>query len=478
MTMPPTGTDAATGAVTSAAPDAAPDLAPGLAPDSVTSAVPDAAPDSVTDVIVVGAGVIGASVALELAKLGLRVTVVDKAGGVGHGSTSASSAIVRFNYSTREGVATAWESQHCWERWPDHLGFRDPAGPARFHRAGMAMLDVPVAPRGRMTRLFDRVGVPYEEWEPATLAARIPGIDPGRYWPPRPVDDDRFFDDARGAVGALYTPDAGYVDDPQLAAQNLAAAAAHRGARFVLNRAVTRIHTRGDRVGGVTLSDGTRLTAPVLVNAAGPWSGALNRLAGVGAEFTVGVRPMRQEVHQVTAPASWTGPGETRPAVADMDLGTYLRPAPGGRLLVGGTEPKCDPFDWVEDPDAARPHATASRFRAQVTRAARRLTDLTVPNTPSGIAGVYDVADDWTPIYDRTDLDGFYVAMGTSGNQFKNAPLAGRFIAALVAGVEAGHDHDAEPLSYHCEHTGHIIGLAAFSRKRPVNADSSGSVLG
>jgi glycine/D-amino acid oxidase-like deaminating enzyme len=70
-------------------------------------------------------------------------------------------------------------------------------------------------------------------------------------------------------------------------------------------------------------------------------------------------------------------------------------------------------------------HVTTPIFEAQVTRAARRLTGLSVPTVPKGVVGVYDVADDWTPIYDRTELDGFYVAIGTSGNQFKNAPLAG-----------------------------------------------------
>jgi len=147
-------------------------------------------------------------------------------------------------------------------------------------------------------------------------------------------------------------------------------------------------------------------------------------------------------------------------------------------LYVGGTEPECDPFEWLDDPDQATAFATAERFQAQVLRAARRLPRLNVPNRISGIAGVYDVASDWTPIYDRTDLDGFYVAIGTSGNQFKNAPLAGRFIATLIEAVEAGHDHDSDPLHYRGEYTEHEINLGAFSRKRAVNAASSGTVMG
>ncbi|MDJ1132085.1 NAD(P)/FAD-dependent oxidoreductase [Streptomyces iconiensis] len=429
------------------------------------------------EVVIVGAGVVGSSTALELARSGLRVTVVDRLGGAGNGSTSASSAVVRFTYPTAEGVAAAWESRHCWEGWRDHLGA--PAGEplAAFTRCGVVMLDVDLAPRSLFTRLFDTVGVPYEEWEARELAARLPALDTGRYWPPRAVDDEEFFADASGRLGALCTPDGGFVDDPQLAAANLAAAAQRHGASFRWNTRVTAVSQAGGRVSGVRLDDGTALSAPVVVNAAGPWSGRLNRLAGVGGDFTIGLRPLRQEVHHVAAPPGYGVGGGAGPVVADMDLGTYIRPEGREFLLVGGTEPECDPLEWLDDPDAGSPAPTASRFRTQVTRAARRLPGLRVPGRPRGVAGVYDVADDWTPVYDRTDLDGFYVAIGTSGNQFKNAPLVGRLMSTLIHGVEGGHDHDERPLVHVCEHTGQSIGLAAFSRRRRPST-STGTVLG
>ena len=75
---------------------------------------------------------------------------------------------------------------------------------------------------------------------------------------------------------------------------------------------------------------------------------------------------------------------------------------------------------------------TVERYEAQVTRAARRFPDMTVPNRPKGIAGVYDVAEDWTPIYDKTALPGFYVGIGTSGNQFKNAPVIGALMDRIT----------------------------------------------
>ena len=81
---------------------------------------------------------------------------------------------------------------------------------------------------------------------------------------------------------------------------------------------------------------------------------------------------------------------------------------------------------------------------------------------------MYDVTPDWTPIYDGTERDGYYVAIGTSGNQFKNAPMVGRLMRAVIEGET----------SVVGEHTGLEIGLASFKRDRPRNADSTGTVMG
>ncbi|QIZ37821.1 FAD-binding oxidoreductase [Saccharopolyspora sp. ASAGF58] len=431
-----------------------------------------------SDVIIVGAGVIGASIALELSRAGYDTVVVDKAGGVGHGSTSASSAVVRFNFSSWAGVATAWDSKFGWEKWADHLGAGSREPLARFHRSGLAMLDVDIAPHDRYLPLFDRAGIPYQVWDAARLVREIPGIEVGRFWPPARPEDARFWAAPVGQLGALYTPDAGFVSDPQLAAQNLASAAERHGARFLLRRTVTAVLHNHDCIEGVVLDGAEVVHAPIVVNAAGPWSSQLNQLAEVGGEFTVRVRPMRQEVHHVSAPPSIAAHGPAGIAIADMDLGTYMRAESGGGLLIGGTEPECDPFQWLDDPEQARPTVTKDLFDAQVMRAARRLTDLTVPDHPNGIAGVYDVADDWTPIYDKTDLPGFYVAIGTSGNQFKNAPIVGQLLHAIIEGVENGHDHDRTATKLTTRYGGHQIDLGAFSRRRTPNRGTSGTVMG
>ena len=301
----------------------------------------------------------------------------------------------------------------------------------------------------------------------------MPGLEPGRFWPPKQVDDDAFWADSDGELGAFFTPDAGYVDDPMLAAHNLAAAAVQHGADFLFHATVAEVRRDGGRVAGIVLGDGTRIDAPVVVNAGGPWSTLLNDVAGIGRDFTVEVKPLRQDVNEVP-----TELASTTPVVADLDLGTYMRPTPGGALLIGGTEPECDPLPWVRDPDDVDPHPSQSTTRAQLLRAARRFPSLPVPESPGGIVGVYDVASDWTPIYDRTELDGFYVAMGTSGNQFKNAPAVGELMATIVGNVERGHDHDRDPLTYTGIHTRQRINLGAFSRKRARNTATSGTVIG
>ncbi|SES02858.1 Glycine/D-amino acid oxidase [Streptomyces sp. yr375] len=429
------------------------------------------------DAIVIGAGVIGCSVAYALAADGLRVHVVDRGPTAGHGSTSASSAVVRFNYSTWAGVASAWESRHVWERWEEHLGGSDKAGLARFVRTGGLTLDSPGQDGGRVRALFDRADVPYEEWDSKTIRRRMPLLDPGRYYPPKAISDEAFWADPDGELTGHWSSESGFVDDPALAARNLMTAARRHRALFDFRTAVTHVRRRSDRVRGVNLSDGRRIDAPLVVNVAGPHSAVVNALAGVGDDFAVRTRPLRQEVHEVRAPQRYHSYG-VGPLVADPDLGVYFRGTPSGGLLIGGTEPDCDPLQWLDDPDAYAPLPSREIYEAQLYRAARRVSELKVPARPCGIVGVYDVSDDWVPIYDRTELDGFYVAIGTSGNQFKNAPLVGRYVAAIVAACENGRDHDIDPVRLTLPYTGHEVDLSHYSRKRRVNRDSSFTVMG
>jgi len=85
------------------------------------------------------------------------------------------------------------------------------------------------------------------------------------------------------------------------------------------------------------------------------------------------------------------------------------------------------------------------------------------------------VSSDWGPIYDRTDLDGFFAARGTSGNQFKNACVGSNLMAELITAVSNGHDHDDDPLVVTARYTGAELNMGEFSRNRLINPDSTGT---
>jgi len=428
------------------------------------------------DAVVIGAGVIGAAVALELARGGRDVVVVDKGPGPGTGSTSASSAIIRYSYSTRDAILTAWEAAHLWLRWEQHLGGGDPDGMASFVRTGMLIFRTTGYDGTQMLQLWDEIGIPYVELDARELADRFPWLDTGKYFPPKRVDDPRFADDALGQLSAIVDEDSGFIDDPMLAARNLAHAARRHGAVLRFRTEVVGIDHDGRRVKGVRLRGGESIVAPVVVNVGGPHSSRINAMAGVDREMTIRHRPLRQEVFAVPAPAGATLT-DGAPVVADLDLGQYFRPQAGGTLLVGGTEPECDELHWVDDPDADSEYPTVDVWETAMMRLARRVPALGVPSRPVGLAALYDASDDWVPIYDRSSLHGYFMACGTSGNQFKNAPLAGIYLREIVDATMSGHDHDAEPVRYVGPVTGLTVDLGAFSRRRR-RAATSGTVMG
>jgi len=428
------------------------------------------------DAIVIGAGVIGSAVAFELARGGRSVIVVDKGPGPGTGSTSSSVSLIRFSYSTLDAVLAAWESAALWNDWEGHLGTVDPDGMVRFIRTGMLIFHTPGNNTQRVEALWDEVGIAYELLDSAALAARMPGLDIGQYFPPKRIDDPAFADEATSQMTAIFEPESGFIDDPMLSAHNLAFAARQHGAEFRFHQEVVGFEQTDGRVSGVLLADGATLHAPVVVNVGGPHSSGINRLAGVTEGMRIHHRPLRQEVFTVEAPEGMRLE-DGFPAAADLDLGQYIRPQLGGTWMLGGTEPECDELHWVEDPDAYDPYPTVEQFEVSMMRAARRVPSFGVPHRPVGLAALYDVADDWVPIYDKSDLPGYFMACGTSGNQFKNAPLAGKFMAAIIDAEAAGHDHDEHPVQYVGPRTGRTINLGAFSRRRD-KAVTSGTVMG
>lgn len=430
------------------------------------------------DAIIIGAGVIGCAVALALTKRGIKPLVIDRLPGAGYGSTSSSSGIIRFGYSTEAGVAMAWEGHLWWKDWRPVIAPATPDATVEFLNYPMLMLDFDGGRFDRVLPFYDRLGVPYERLDHDALLARYPFLDLHRFGPPVSIDDDAFWRDPQTLLrGAISTPDSGFISDPMLASQNLAEAAEHLGARFMYRTEIVGIETEAGRVSGVRLADGSVESAPIVVNVAGPWSSVVNEMAGVRSSMNVTTRALRREVFVVPAGGDIDF-DLAGVMIGDEDTGVYLRPERTNNVLIGSTEPACDELEWIDDPNHFKTTLSDDEHQLLVLRCARRIPSVGVPQRKRGVVDLYDVSDDWTPVYDKSSLAGFYMAVGSSGNQFKNAPIAGHCMAELIEAVEGGHNHDFDPLVITGPRSGLDIDMATFSRNRTLGDASTMTVLG
>lgn len=308
-----------------------------------------------------GAGVVGSSIALELSRAGLSVVSVDSGGQPGAGSTSYSSGIIRTFYSQLHSVQLAHEGLLAWREWPATVGaMADPElGYAAMRACGGAVLNS-LESAGFVADTVDnhrRLGLPCEEWDLAQLRDRMPGVETALFGPPKRMDDDAFAQPTGGDLnGAAYFPDTGYVADPMLATANLASAAKVLGARIMHHTVFNRLAYRDGRVAGVHVTsraDGdTVVEAPIVVNAAGPWSSGVTAAVfddpacPAANDMAIQTRPMRTEVAYLPQPEG----AKVDMVVTDFDTGVYMRPELGAKLVVGTVEPACDhPFETFPD---------------------------------------------------------------------------------------------------------------------------------
>ncbi|MCP5085734.1 MAG: FAD-binding oxidoreductase [Rhodobacteraceae bacterium] len=429
------------------------------------------------DAIIIGAGIIGAAIGYELAKQGKKTLNVDMLPASGYGSTSNSCAIIRVYYSTLDGCAMAYDGYFYWKNWAEYLNAEESENLAAFHETGNLVMKTEMndGMRGTLAHL-DTLDIPYEHMTGEEIVEKYPFYDLSCFAPAKTLNDPAFGEPTGGSIeGGVFFPNGGYISDPQLATQNIQHAAERVGAEFLFNRRVIEIPTKDNRVQGVLLDDGRRIEAPVVVNVAGPHSSQITEMVGAGKDMRISTKALRQEVTHVPVPEG-VDYASTALVWSDSDAAVYARPEVGNNILIGSEDPPCDSHQFV-DPDDYDQNFT-DQWTVQAQRFAQRLPALGIPSTLKGCVDLYDVTEDWIPLYDRTCVDGFYLACGSSGNQFKNAPVAGKAMAELIGACEAGRDHDAEATRYKLEHLDHRIDLATFSRLREINQDSSFSVLG
>jgi glycine/D-amino acid oxidase-like deaminating enzyme len=356
------------------------------------------------DVVVVGAGVIGAATAFHLSLLGAGdVLVLDRAT-AGSGMSCRSSALVRMHYTFGPEVELAVRSDAMFEAWPDLVG-----RPGCVRRTGFVRIVSPGEEEAlRANVAMQRaLGARAEVIDAAGLKEVAPGLR---------ADD---------IACAAWEPHGGYGDGAVVAGDLLAAARA-RGVRYRPHTRVRSLLARGDRVTGVETGgsgdgggSGSREHAGTVVLAAGVWSPPL--LRGVGVTL-----PIETELHQVAVLAHAPGMG-TPVACIDSTTQTYFRPeAAGAMTLVGAFAGQRG-----ADPDAAAA-ATAEDLAPLVGAASRRVPALEDAGIARGVTGVYDMTPDARPLLGRLPgLDGLIVAAGFSGMGFKIAPAVGEGIAGL-----------------------------------------------
>tara|TARA_Y100000031_G_scaffold48485_1_gene55513 strand:- start:4912 stop:6222 length:1311 start_codon:yes stop_codon:yes gene_type:complete len=429
------------------------------------------------DAVIIGAGVIGAATALELSRNGYKTLSIDKNPEAGYGSTSNSCAIIRVHYSTEHDTAFAYEGYFYWKNWKEYLGNKKSAGLSEFRKTGCLIMKT--EGNGNLEKVIanaESLSIPHEHWNPKKIKSRLSIYDLRKYGPPKRVDDENFGEPTGNQInGAVFFPTAGYINDPKLATQNIQDAAESWGASFLFNQNVIEIPVSNNCVEGVVLEDGTRIESSIVVNVAGPHSSVINKMVGADKDMNIQTRALKQEVAHIPAPEGFDFEKDGM-VISDNDIGVYCRPETGNHVLAGSEDPECDLREWV-DPDDYDRNFT-EQASTQAMRMAQRMSGLKMPRRMRGAVDLYDVSDDWLPIYDCSSIEGFYMACGSSGNQFKNAPVAGKIMAKLVEYCESGNDHDHSPMQFQLSQIDYPLNTGNMSRLRKLNPNSSFSVLG
>lgn len=351
---------------------------------------------STADVIIIGGGVQGASLAFHLARRGVRATVIERQF-VAAGATGRSSGLVRMHYDTEVDSRLAWESFKYYRSWREMVG-----GECGFTRTGF--LQIVGAEQAQALRanvaMHQRIGI---------AAFVITADDVRRLAPSFAIAD---------VEHAAYEPESGYAM-PSDAAGALMAAARDRGARLAQGCAVTGISVLGGKVAGVETTQGA-FFAPVVVNAAGAWAGRINSMVGLELPFDT----WRHDTMFVVRPAEI---GPSHPTVIDFPNELYFRPE--GQLTLVGLE---DGNPLGESPDGDTDRAKPGFVERAIDRICRRVPIMERGGLQSAHGGYDGITPDQHPILGAAGPDGFYLDCGHSGTGFKTAPAVGLCMAELI----------------------------------------------
>jgi sarcosine oxidase subunit beta len=347
------------------------------------------------DIVIIGGGVMGASIAWHLASRGTRnLVLLEKEAYFGTGSTGRCAGGVRYQFSTEINIRLSLASLPMLERFKEELG-QD----VNYRQCGyllVATTEQDAAAFRRNVELQNRLGVPTELLSGGEIRARLPLMR---------------FDDA--LAGTFHQKD-GLVD-PNSVVMGYLNAAQRLGVKAISNTEVTGIRVSGGKVEGVETSRGVIQTR-IVVNAAGAWAGQIGQMAGV----RLPIQPIRRQMFTTTPlpeiPADF-------PFVIDFARSLYFH-REGEGLLIGMSNPHETPgFDQSVDEEWELTNLEAAIERLPLLERASRAAHW---------AGLYEVTPDAHPIYGATPVEGFFVCAGFSGHGFMHGPVSGKLISEFI----------------------------------------------
>lgn len=353
------------------------------------------------DVIIIGGGVQGASLAFHLAQRGVNVLVLEKQF-VGAGATGRSSGLVRMHYDTEVDSRLAWESFQFFRNWKELVG-----GDCGFTRTGFIQIVSPEQEQALQDNvaMHQRIGIP----SLVVTAADVKRLAPN------------FF--TEDFTIAAYEPESGYAM-PSDTASSLMAAARQRGAHLVQDCLVTGIKIESGKVLGVDATQGEYF-APIVVNAGGAWAGQICKLAGLDL-------PLDTWQHDTMFVVRPPEIGLSHPTVIDFPNELYFRPE--GALTLVGLE---DGNPLGDSPDRDTNQAKKGFVERAIERICQRVPVMRQGSLHSAHGGYDGITPDQHPMLGAAGPDGFFLDCGHSGTGFKTAPAVGLCLSELILDGES-----------------------------------------
>lgn len=362
------------------------------------------------EIVIIGGGVIGVSIAHHLMEKGATDVLLLERGTICSGETAKSGGFIQTHWDRVSEVRMIARAREVFQHWSERIG-----GECGWVQNGY--LHVTGTKREAAVRathdMLVAEGLESHWLDPAGLKALQPLLN---------TDD---------LVGGAYEPASGWAS-PTATTRSLADSARRRGARIREGVSVREIRHAGGRITGVETGDGA-IACRVVILAAGPWTPGLH----VDRDAPLPIQLERGQVCYLDRPDRLP---ERELGFYDEVTGLYTH-TDGDTNLVGIDWP----FEQVADPGHYARDLDAEYLRAARWRLAHRFPRLRTARLVRGVVGLYDFTPDGQPIVDGPlGLDGYYVAAGFSGAGFKSAPATGLAIAELVldgraTSVDIGH---------------------------------------